>query len=232
MSIVNNNSNSILSPENISLESGSSDSGFFGWIQNISFITWIIIVFILAFLGFNVFTYLAKGTQEVTSIFQPIVGLFANIVATITGKTLEYAGEGGKDVVDTAATVLDDGLDQVTKIGETIQPNGTTSSLSGGQLSNTQQAPDNIANSALNKAINTAQTRQAQSQNQSQQKESHDYLADEANSSIQGGGKSGWCYIGEDRGFRSCALVGESDTCVSGDIFPTKQLCVNPNLRT
>jgi hypothetical protein len=55
--------------------------------------------------------------------------------------------------------------------------------------------------------------------------------ADAANSSIQGGGKAGWCYIGEDRGFRSCAQVGVNDTCMSGEIFPTKEICVNPSLR-
>ena len=43
--------------------------------------------------------------------------------------------------------------------------------------------------------------------------------------------KSGYCYIGEDRGFRSCIQVGANDTCMSGDIFPTLDVCVNPNLR-
>lgn len=45
-------------------------------------------------------------------------------------------------------------------------------------------------------------------------------------------GKSGWCYIGTDRTFRSCAKVGVNDTCMSGDIFPTKEICINPSLRT
>lgn len=43
--------------------------------------------------------------------------------------------------------------------------------------------------------------------------------------------KAGFCYIGEDRGFRSCIQVKESDTCMSGDIFPTEAICINPNLR-
>ena len=241
MSIATNNSNSILSPENISLESvglGSSpttdsSSGFFDGIKNTSFLTWVIIILILSFLGFNIFAYLAKGTQNITNILQPFVGVFGNIIRTLTGKTLEYAGEGGTAIVNASSNIANAGLNQVTQLGEIIDPTDSTSSLNGGQLSNTQQQPqaqpDNVTNSALNKAINTAQTRQNQNQNQNQP---NDYEADEANSSIQGGGKSGWCYIGEDRGFRSCALVGVNDTCVSGDIFPTKQLCVNPNLRT
>ena len=43
--------------------------------------------------------------------------------------------------------------------------------------------------------------------------------------------KSGFCYIGEDRGFRRCIAVGEGDKCLSGDIFPTDEICVNPSLR-
>ena len=60
------------------------------------------------------------------------------------------------------------------------------------------------------------------------------YSADDSYSSIQkskSSSKSGWCYIGEDRGFRSCINVGENDTCMSGDIFPTSDICVNPKLR-
>jgi hypothetical protein len=58
-------------------------------------------------------------------------------------------------------------------------------------------------------------------------------LPDDATSVTQTGGrsKSGFCYIGEDRGFRSCIRVGENDQCMSGDIFPTMDICINPNLR-
>jgi hypothetical protein len=57
-------------------------------------------------------------------------------------------------------------------------------------------------------------------------------LADDSTSSVQKPvSKSGFCYIGEDRGFRSCINVGEGDVCMSGDIFPTEAICINPNLR-
>lgn len=57
--------------------------------------------------------------------------------------------------------------------------------------------------------------------------------ADDSTSSIQmkPTSKTGFCYIGEDRGFRSCIAVGEGDVCMSGDIFPTEAICVNPKLR-
>ena len=58
--------------------------------------------------------------------------------------------------------------------------------------------------------------------------------ADDSYSSIQSNkssSKSGWCFIGEERGYRSCVEVGENDRCMSGDIFPTKDICINPTLR-
>jgi len=54
---------------------------------------------------------------------------------------------------------------------------------------------------------------------------------DEAGNVTQRENKSGYCYIGEDRGFRSCVKVGNNDKCMSGDIFPTEEICINPNLR-
>ena len=42
--------------------------------------------------------------------------------------------------------------------------------------------------------------------------------------------KSGYCYIGEDRGFRSCIKVDDSP-CISGMIYPTKEHCIHPHLR-
>ena len=46
-----------------------------------------------------------------------------------------------------------------------------------------------------------------------------------------GPSKGGWCYIGSYEGIRSCSRVGDSSKCMSGDIFPTQDVCVNPRLR-
>tara|TARA_Y100000591_G_scaffold333211_1_gene374663 strand:- start:12639 stop:13259 length:621 start_codon:yes stop_codon:yes gene_type:complete len=43
--------------------------------------------------------------------------------------------------------------------------------------------------------------------------------------------KGTYCYIGEDRGFRSCVKIEDGEKCMSGDIFPTQAVCINPNLR-
>ena len=64
-----------------------------------------------------------------------------------------------------------------------------------------------------------------------QPKKSDSYKEDSNVSSIQQKGGKGFCYIGEDKGIRVCAKVEESDKCMSGNIFPTKDMCINPKLR-
>ena len=41
----------------------------------------------------------------------------------------------------------------------------------------------------------------------------------------------GYCYVGTDRNVRTCVNVTTGDKCASGKVFPTMDLCVNPNLK-
>ena len=199
------------------VSSSSSGTGYFDWVQNISATTWLLIILILAFLGFNIFVYLAKGTEQLNTIFSPIINLFSGIFGDTVGQVVDVTAEGTKKIVNATAGAIDTGLTEVQQ----ITPNKASSSVSSVPV--TKNQPDLMSNNSLNKALNTSQ---------SSQSPSNDYQADEASSSIQSGPpKSGWCYIGEDRGFRTCAEVGPNDKCMSGDIFPSQDLCVNPNLR-
>lgn len=51
------------------------------------------------------------------------------------------------------------------------------------------------------------------------------------NVSLNAKSKAGYCYTGSDRGVRTCVKVGEDDVCMSGEIYPSLDLCVNPNLK-
>lgn len=189
-------------------------------LANITFSTWLIIILILAFLGFNIFAYLARGTQDVTSFFAPLVEKIFGTTATVAGQAVNVAAEGAKAVVGGTANVLDTGLTAVQE----ITPNGAPSSLPRQSVQGTMPQQDVTANNALNRALNASQ--------QSQQGGANDeYEAHEAPSSVHSAGKAGWCFVGEDRGIRTCAEVGVNDECMSGDIFPSQELCINPNLR-
>jgi len=224
MDNTNNLSQSILQSSEASMpftgtSSSSSDSGFFDTLKNINATTWILIILILAFLGFNIFVYLAKGTQTIADIFAPITEKIFGTTVAVTGQAIDVSAEGAKVVVGETAGVIQGGLTAV----QDITPNGAPSSIKGQSIN--QQKLDIYSQSdqsTLNKALNTSQSQQLSQQ---------DYQANEASSSVHTAGKAGWCFIGEDRGFRSCAQVGVNDVCMSGDIFPSNEICMNPNLR-
>ena len=203
-----------------SSSSSSSDGGFFDFLTNINLTTWIVIILILAFLGFNVFVYLAKGTQDITSFFSPLLTQLFGVTANTAGQVVDVSAEGGKAVVSGTANTVNTGLTAV----QNVTPGGANanSSLQNQSVKNTIPQQDPTQNNSLNRALNTSSAQQGSSQNR-------DYEANEASSSVIG--KAGWCYIGEDRGFRSCTQVGVNDVCMSGDIFPSNEICVNPNLR-
>lgn len=216
--------NDILNTPDIDITDSSS---IFDWIKNISLTTWLLIILILGFLGFNVFIYLAKGTQTVNDFFAPLVKKITSLFVGVTGQVVDVSAEGAKAVVNTSADVVTTGLTGVQNITptNTFEPTQPKTKTKGQDIKTTFPQGDVAQANALNKAINSSTA-------QKQQVNGEDYQADDASSSIQNGApKPGWCYIGEDRGFRTCAEVGVNDTCMSGDIFPTQQICVNPNLR-
>lgn len=54
--------------------------------------------------------------------------------------------------------------------------------------------------------------------------------ADLSESPIQQGSamKSNWCLIGEQNGRRGCVEVNDASKCMSGQVFPNANLCLNP----
>ena len=184
--------------------------------------TWVIvlivvIILIFAYLGYNFFNYLAKGTQETSDFLVPLFVKVAEFIGQVPVQATNISAQG----TSTTAQAVQQSASNLQNVTSQQQA----------QQQQPQQQPQqqNIQNP------NNALTRALQDQEpQLQQTNVPDYSADDSYSSIQSAkqaSKSGWCFIGEDRGVRTCISVGENDTCMSGDIFPTSEVCVNPNLR-
>jgi hypothetical protein len=186
----------------------------------------IFIILLLAFLGFNIFNYLAKGTQETNDVLSPfwtyIMSFFNYGPSSITqtqpdDNEVDGDNEVGKDTDDNSQQ--DGGAKPIS--AENARPNPASVSKMSPDSVQTQNAHDNAQNTALNRALNISKQQELSKQ---------DYVANDSYDSTQQG-KAGWCYIGSEQGYRSCSQVGEADTCMSGNIFPTQDVCVNPNLR-
>jgi hypothetical protein len=44
--------------------------------------------------------------------------------------------------------------------------------------------------------------------------------------------KTKWCLIGEYKNKRGCVDISESDKCLSGQVFPNEEMCLNPTLQS
>jgi len=221
-------SNNVGSSPTVSSSSTSSGNsgGLLSSLFSVSITTWIIIILVLAFLGFNIFVYLAKGTQDITNFFSPIIEKIVGAFAMVTGKVVDTTATGAKAVVNTSADVIDSGLTGVQNVThELTQGKKAGSTVGGTRLPNAIPTADVMQNNTLNKALNNSNVKQNIGQ-------TDEYVADDSTSSIQKNQtKGGYCYIGDDRGHRSCMRVNENDTCMSGEIFPTNEICINPSLR-
>ena len=168
-----------------------------------------LIIIILAFLGFNLFTYLGKVTGGVADVFKPILGVLGIGAGETIKQTVSVSAEGTKGVVDVAAGTVGSGVDLLEQ----------------GLTGNSQRNKIDDASAGAGVALDAAVANAGNSD---------DPVPDDAGSRTQSSkasGKAGYCYIGEDRGFRSCIKVNQADMCMSGDIFPSREICVNPSLR-
>ena len=171
-----------------------------------------LVIAVLALLGINVFTYLSQITEWFRKTFGP---LFAGTVGTVAS----VAGDTAKQTIQTAAAGTQGVIGEVSKGAES----GIT------ELQNVLGGKGMIRNNIDGKGLQTSLS-QTESQfviDQDMDDASTDFLSRKT----KGHGNAGYCYIGEDRGVRSCMYVGNGDRCMSGMIYPTMDVCVNPNLR-
>lgn len=104
------------------LESESSNWFYFSWK------TWLIIILLLAFLGINIFAYLGKGINDLTTFLKPILALIGYKTLETTEQTADVATTGAKAGVGLAAVGTATGLD-LTASGIDLAAKGVTTGL-------------------------------------------------------------------------------------------------------
>ena len=180
-----------------------------------------VIIVILLFLGVNIFSYLGDFFQDIKDTSAPIIGsILQNLGLVVTETTkdvTQITAEGAKLGVDVAAGTVESASDVIQ--GQLDMDQSGSQNNTSTPTTNTNAKQGSLS-ASLTSALADAEY-------------NSEPLPDDATSSTQRAGptKSGYCYIGEDRGFRSCISVKDSDVCMSGQIFPSNEICVNPSLR-
>ena len=170
------------------------------------------IIIIIAALGFNVFSYLSQGTDYLSGMVKSI----ASYLPTGLSKTLNLSVAGTKLGTDIAAGTIKD----VGKIVTEVPKAGLPSLKSNAETTKTKTS-NKVNNKPLSDAVDKG--KDVKTNNPAQDKSS--------SSSIQNQHGKSWCYVGTDRTYRSCVEVDSKSDCVSGKVFPSKMVCINPGLR-
>jgi hypothetical protein len=166
----------------------------------------LIFLLVLSFLGINLLNVSGDIMQRISNIFGPVVinflSLFGYTTGTVINKTADIVGDASKTGIDIAE--------------------GTAQSVGGLFL----KASQNLSNK---------QEQQPQPQPEFKKPEQPEPKPepkpDTTKNPIQkpiSSIKARWCLVGEYEGRRGCIAINDHDKCLSGQVFPTQQMCLNP----
>jgi len=201
--------NSNASISNASISNASTQGG-------ISFWRYLIVFLILVFLSINLVLFLIKPTNvDITHLYDPLITFSDTHFNTNFGSKIKTSE------ITPAVTTKAKNNSALNKIEKALEIKPAINKIDGG------------ASASGTSAAGTTQASNLMTPVKNYKKLPVIPEVDDSTSRIQmkPTSKAGFCYIGEDRGFRSCIDVGEGDVCMSGDIFPTEAICINPNLR-
>ena len=175
----------------------------------------LIAITILGLIGINLFGYAGIIVDKVNDFTGPILRKLTTLLGFYSSETVKTtvstAAEGTKLLADTTKNIT-------TSVIDTAQEQ--TAALRD-ELEETDADIDSIIkNRDIIPEVQRRKERKAIMDNDGNP------ITDK-----QTNGVEGWCYIGKDNGLRQCVEVGVSDTCISGEIFPTNEVCINPSLR-
>jgi hypothetical protein len=161
----------------------------------------LVILLILSLFNINVFHVAGNVLEKFVEIVNPIIRLLGFTTGTILNKTTDIVSDTAKAGIDVADETINTVGDALISAGSHGNSNPSKDSL------------DNILNRGHNGVSNPSPT--------------------PGESSIQkpiSSNKSSWCLVGEYQGTRGCIDVKDGDKCISGQIYPSQKMCLNPTM--
>lgn len=132
-------------------------------------------------------------------------------IKEITSPLTSVFADISKKVAVTSAENIGDGASEIVK----------TTSKTSKNIVDTSEKGSLTSISALQKTINTDNNKD----------DVEDDDTDDDDSDIDVTSKSGYCFVGKSKNKRYCSKLDSKSQCMSGDIYPTLEKCINPNLK-
>lgn len=171
---------------------------------NIILITFLVILLTFSILGINIVLF-----------FGNILDKFLKIISPIIERALSDLGYATGSALNSSSNVLSG----AGKKGIDILHGSV---LNAGDLL-IEASDQGTASRSLDESVNSAPSTMRPSEPD----------ADSSTNPIQNpvsSNKNSWCLVGEYHNKRGCIEVADGDKCMSGQVFPSQQLCLNPTL--
>jgi len=161
----------------------------------------LVILLGLSFLGINILAEGGAVVQMFTNTFGPLISQILSIFGYTAGNIINKSADVA---ADTAHLGIDIAEGTVQNVGNLLIP----------------QRPES-----------SPEPRQ-ESRPEPRQESRQDPKQDSDENSIQksiASSKMSWCLVGDYEGTRGCISVTDADKCMSGQMYPSQQMCINPN---
>jgi hypothetical protein len=213
-----------------------------------SFVFWFVIIILLALYGFNIFKYLAQGTDIITALISPFTYVIALLTGTTVKTIIQNISQGGQTLITELSNFFGALINFFSqffsgslKVAEKTSVSAIDELQSNIVKDKTNSAESKKSKQVVEEAVEAEDTTLLK--NERKLAERSREVSSEVKDTINKKEKTdpaplqtstqehGYCYIGKNNNVRNCAKVSSKNKCMSGDIFPTMDLCINPNLR-
>lgn len=213
---------------------------------------WIFIVIVFAFLGFNIFNYLAQGTDIITSLLSPIAYVITMVTGDTVKTTLQHTSEGAQTIASESSNFLQMLLRLITDMfNKSVKIIANTSTSAIDTLQSTIKQDKITSNTSKTTTITTKENEEENEEEDEDSALKNERKIEKRVQDVSDSVKNlivteedklpqpnrtdshnyGFCYLGRANNIRHCAKVSSKTKCMSGDIFPTMELCINPKIR-
>ena len=181
---------------------------------------WIIllVLFILTVIGINILSVTGNLLEELSKMFGPtlvqVTSMFGYSTGELINNTADLAADTAKLGVDIAEGTVKD-------VGSLLK------NASEGGMDHKQKA--DLEKLLSNPKCPSSNCPKLECPKQDHKEPNPTKSGDSVQQSIASQKpKAGWCLVGDYDGTRGCVELDEHEKCMSGQIFPSQKMCLNP----
>lgn len=170
---------------------------------------------ILSVLGINLLNILGNFLQSLSEIFGPLINRFLNALGYSAGTALDKVSDVTADAAKVGIDIADGALNNI-----------------GGLLKGSGPNPnDDDGNNPDKKDPSPSPPPPPPPPSEPSKEPPKEPSPDSSENTIQKpitSDKWNWCLVGEYQNKRGCIEITDTDKCMSGQVFPSQTMCLNP----